>query len=89
MKKTETYLYQISYILNMEAIEGIYKEGAIMPIGNVKLKNNTKVIITIPEQKPASKKHVKSLEGIGKQLVSDEELESFLEQAKKSLAKVM
>ncbi len=72
-----------------ETIEGIYREGAIKPIGNVRLKNNTKVVITIPEQKPASKKIFKSLEGIGKQLVSDKELESFLEQAKKSLAKVM
>lgn len=72
-----------------ETIEGIYKEGAIKPIGNVKLKNNTKVVITIPEQKPVSKKHIKSLEGIGKQLVSDEELENFLEQTKKSLAKVV
>ncbi len=70
-------------------IEGIYKEGIIEPIGNVKLKDNTKVVITIPEQKPASKKTFKSLEGIGKQLVSDEELKSFLEQTKKSLAKVM
>ena len=65
-------------------IEGVYKEGVIEPIGKVKLKNNTKVVITLP-----SKKSVKSLEGIGKQLVSDEELESFLEETKKSLSKVV
>lgn len=65
-------------------IEGVYKEGIIEPIGDIKLKNNTKVFITIPH-----KKAVKSLEGIGKQLVSDKELESFLERTKKSLAKVV
>ena len=42
-------------------IEGIYKEGIIEPIGNVKLKNNTKVVITIKESKPI--KNVMSYSG--------------------------
>ena len=65
-------------------IEGIYKEGIIEPIGDVKLKNNTKVVIMLPH-----KRAIKSLEGIGKQLVSDKELEAFLEHTKKSLSKGM
>jgi len=28
-------------------IEGIYKDGVIKPLGNVKLEDNTKVVITI------------------------------------------
>jgi len=33
-------------------IEGIYKKGIIKPVEDIKLEDNTKVIITIKESKP-------------------------------------
>ena len=62
-------------------IEGIYKGGIIQPLEKLKLADNARVEIVI------SKKTFKSLEGTGKQLVSDGELETFLMQVKNSLAK--
>ena len=41
------------------SIEGIYKNGVIKPIRSIKLKENTKVVITVKDQKEDNKSIMK------------------------------
>jgi predicted DNA-binding antitoxin AbrB/MazE fold protein len=61
----------------MSIIRGVYSDGVIKPKEKLDLEENTEVEIRVPSR---------TLEGMGKKLVEDEELEAFLDETAESLA---